>query len=121
MPDYETPRPQLHFSEQIDYYDTTDFGLIAGEVANDSWVGVGDAMATLRLVRGDGSEEDVHLPVQVENGPVTRGARFTLAVENVTRTIHGETKLRLVELSGADASGASEWTAFYGPIRSPFE
>ena len=65
--------------------------------------------------------EQVHLPVQVDNGPVTRGARVSFAIENVTRQTHGETQLHLIELSGAEAGGADEWSVYYAPIRDPFE
>jgi hypothetical protein len=65
--------------------------------------------------------ERIYVPVQVDDGPATRGARFTLPVENMTRLQSGETQLSLIELSGADASGASEWSVWYTPIRNPFD
>lgn len=121
MGEYDYPRAELRFDDQIDYYETTDFGLISAEVTNDGWIGTGDAMLTLVLLRSDGMGEQVHLPVNVDDGPVTRGTRVTFGVENVTRYVPGETQLSLTELSGADATGASEWSVSYAPIRSPFE
>lgn len=121
MSEDETPRPSLRFHDEIDYYESTDFGLISGEVDNDGWLGTGDAMATLALLRSDDRVEPVPLPVQVDGGPVTRGGRFTLPVANLTRLLAGETQISLIELSGADASGASEWSVWYTPIRNPFE
>lgn len=121
MSDDETPTPELHFADAIDYYDSTDFGLLAAEVTNDCWLGVGDVMATLALLRSDQTVEQVYLPVQVDNGPVTRGARVTFAIENLTRLVHGETRVTLTELSGGDARGASDWSVWYAPIRNPFE
>jgi hypothetical protein len=121
MGDYDDIKPKLVFGTEIDFYETTDFGLIGADVDNDAWIGTGDAMLTLSLHRSDGLMEQVHLPVQVDNGPVTRGARVTFAIENVTRQVQGETQLHVIELSGADAEGADEWSVFYAPIRSPFE
>jgi hypothetical protein len=121
MSDDEMPTPALHFSDQIDYYDTTDFALLAAEISNDSWVGTGDVMATLSLQRPDQSPEQVYVPVQVDNGPVTNGTRVTFPVESVTKMIHGETRITLTELSGGQHSGAYEWTAWYAPIRNPFD
>ena len=121
MGDYEDIKPKLNFGTEIDYYETTDFGLIAADVDNDAWIGTGDAMLTLSLHRSDGMMEQIHLPVQVDNGPVTRGARVTFAIENVTRQIAGETQLHLIELSGAEPGGADEWSVYYAPIRSPFD
>ena len=121
MSDDETPKPELQFHDQIDYYDSTDFALLTAEVSNDGWIGSGDAMATLALLRPDSTVEQVYIPVQVDNGPVTRGTRVTFPVENVTRLIHGETRVSLTELSGAEARGAYEWSAWYAPSRDPFE
>ena len=121
MSDDETPIPELHFYDEIDYYESTDFGLLAAEVSNDGWIGTGDAMATLALLRSDQTVEQVYLPVQVDNGPVTRGARVTFPIENLTRLIHGETQLSLTELGGGEARGATQWSVWYTPIRSPFE
>jgi hypothetical protein len=121
MPDDSMPLPELRFADQIDYYDTTDFGLLAAEVTNDAWVGTGDVMATLRLLRSDGNADDVYVPVQVDNGPVTRGTRVTFPIENVTKTTHGETRINLIELSGGQPTGAYEWTVWYAPIRNPFD
>jgi hypothetical protein len=120
MGDYDEIKAKLDFGADIDYYETTDFALIAAEVANGAWIGTGDAMLTLSLHRSDGLVEQVHLPVQVDNGPVDRG-RVTFAIENVTRQIPGETQLHLIELSGAESGGADEWSVFYAPIRDPFE
>jgi hypothetical protein len=92
MGDYDEIKAKLDFGADIDYYETTDFALIAAEVANGAWIGTGDAMLTLSLHRSDGLVEQVHLPVQVDNGPVDRG-RVTFAIENVTRQIPGETQL----------------------------
>jgi hypothetical protein len=121
MGDYDEIKPKLNFGTDIDYYETTDFGLISADVDNDAWIGTGDVMLTLSLHRSDGLMEQVHLPVQVDNGPVTRGARVTFPVENVTRQVSGETQLNLLELSGGEPTGASEWSVFYAPIRNPFE
>jgi hypothetical protein len=74
MGDYDDTKPKLVFGTEIDFYETTDFGLIAADVDNDAWIGTGDAMLTVSLHRSDGLMEQVHLPVQVDNGPVTRGA-----------------------------------------------
>jgi hypothetical protein len=117
----EDPKAKLNFSSSIDYYDSTDFGLLSAEVDNDAWIGPGDAMATLAILRNDGTGEQVYLPVAVDNPPVTRGARVTFPIENVTRQIHGEAQISLIDLSGAESAGASEWTVFYGPIRNPFD
>lgn len=121
MSDDETPRPELSFSDAIDFYESTDFAQLSGVVANDGWIGTGDAMIELVLLRSTGQADRLHLPVQVDDGPVTRGARFFVAVENVTREARGETQISLIEVSGADASGASEWTVEHWPIRNPFE
>jgi hypothetical protein len=121
MSDDETPRPELKFSDTIDYYESTDFAQISGEVANDGWIGTGDAMVELVLLRSTNEGNRVHLPVQVDDGPVTRGARFFLALENVTRGARGETQISLIDVSGADASGATEWSVEHWPIRDPFE
>lgn len=121
MSDFDTPAPSLSFSADIDYYETTDFGLLSAEVDNDGWIGTGDAMATLVMLRSDGNGEQIHVPVQVDNGPVTRGARVFVPIENVTRQVAGETQLTLIELSGAHAAGAGEWSVWYTPIRNPFD
>jgi hypothetical protein len=118
---YDTPKPEIRFLDEIDYYDSTDFAQLTGEVVNDGWIGVGDAMASLVILRSDGTVDQLSLPVQVDNGPVTRGAKVNLAIENVSRLVHGDVQIDLTELSGADASGASSWSVFYGPIRNPFE
>jgi hypothetical protein len=121
MSEYEDQKAKLNFSSSVDFYDTTDFALLSAEVDNDAWIGSGDAMATLAILRGDGTGEQVYLPVNVDNGPVTRGAKVTFPVENVTRQIHGETQISLTDLSGAEAGGADTWTVFYAPIRNPFD
>ena len=121
MSDDETPRPELRFSDQLDFYESTDFAQLSGEVANDGWIGTGDAMAEVALLRSDNKVERLYVPVQVDDGPVTRGARFFLAVENVTREVRGETQLNLIDVSGADASGATAWSVEHWPIRDPFE
>jgi hypothetical protein len=121
MPDNEDQKAKLNFSSDVEYYDSTDFALLSAEVDNDAWIGIGDAMATLAIVRGDGSGDQVYLPVDVDNPPVTRGAKVRFPVADVTRQIHGETQIRLIELSGAEAGGADTWTVFYGPIRNPFD
>ncbi|HSB87579.1 MAG TPA: hypothetical protein VLD86_14815 [Ilumatobacteraceae bacterium] len=121
MSDDEMLKPELTFTYEIDYYESTDFGLLAAEVTNDAWLGAGDVMATLALMRSDQTVEQVYLPVQVDNAPVTRGARVTFAIENLTRLIPGETRVTLTELSGGEARGPSEWSVWYTPIRSPFE
>jgi hypothetical protein len=121
MSDHEDQKAKLNFSSNIDYYDSTDFGLLSAEVDNDAWIGPGDAMATLAILRNDGTGEQVYLPVAVDNPPVTRGAKVTFPIENVTRQIHGEAQISLIDLSGAEAGGADTWTVFYGPIRNPFD
>jgi hypothetical protein len=121
MSEYEDQKAKLNFSSNVDFYDSTDFALLSAEVDNDAWIGSGDAMATLAILRGDGTGEQVYLPVNVDNGPVTRSAKVTFPVENVTRQIHGETQISLIDLSGAEAGGADTWTVFYGPIRNPFD
>jgi len=121
MSDYEDQKAKLNLSSNIDYYDTTDFALLSAEVDNDAWIGAGDAMATLALLREDGTGEQVYIPVAVDNPPQTRGAKVTFPIENVSRQVHGEVQITLTELSGAEASGASEWKVFYGPIRNPFD
>ena len=121
MPEYEDQKAKLNFSSNIDYYDSTDFALLSAEVDNDAWIGPGDAMATLAILRNDGTGEQVYLPVAVDNPPVTRGAKVTFPIENVTRLVHGEAQVSLIDLSGAEAAGASDWTVFYGPIRNPFD
>ncbi|HZB39328.1 MAG TPA: hypothetical protein VE487_00100 [Ilumatobacter sp.] len=121
MSEYEEQKAKLNFSTDIDYYDSTDFGLLSAEVDNDAWIGAGDAMATLAILRNDGTGEQVYLPVTVDNPPVTRGAKVTFPIENLTRQVHGEAQISLIDLSGAEAGGASDWTVFYGPIRNPFD
>jgi hypothetical protein len=121
MSDYGDQKVKLNFSGNIDYYDSTDFALLSAEVDNDAWIGTGDAMATLAILRNDGTGEQMYLPVAVDNSPVTRGATVTFPIENATRQIHGEAQISLIDLSGAEAGGASEWTVFYGPIRNPFD
>jgi hypothetical protein len=121
MSEYEDQKAKLNFSSNVDFYDSTDFALLSAEVDNDAWIGSGDAMATLAILRGDGTGEQVYLPVNVDNGPVTRGAKVTFPVENVSRQIHGETQISLIDLSGAEAGGADTWTVFYAPIRNPFD
>ena len=121
MSEYEDQKAKLNFSSDVDYYDTTDFALLSAEVDNDAWIGSGDAMATLMILRGDGSTDQMYLPVNVDNGPVTRGAKVTFPVEHVSRQIQGETQLSLIDLSGAEAGGADTWTVFYAPIRNPFD
>ena len=44
MSEYEDQKAKLNFSSDIDYYDSTDFGLLSAEVDNDGWIGPGDAM-----------------------------------------------------------------------------
>jgi hypothetical protein len=121
MSDDQDQKAKLNFASNVDYYDSTDFALLSAEVDNDAWIGNGDAMATLALLRGDGSVEQVYLPVTVDNGPVSRGAKVTFPVENATRQIHGETQISLIDLSGAEAGGTDQWTVFYAPIRNPFD
>jgi hypothetical protein len=121
MPDYEDQKAKLNFRSEVDYYDSTDFAQIYADVENDAWIGAGDAMATIALLRSDGSTDQVYLPVNVQDGPVTRGAIVTFPIADVTRQIHGETQISMTELSGAEASGADTWTVFYGPIRNPFD
>ena len=121
MSDYGDQKAKLRFSEQIDYYDTTDFAQLSANVENDAWIGAGDAMATFVLLREDGSGEQVYIPVAVDNPPQTNGARVTFALENVSRQVHGDVQITLIDLSGAEADGASEWKVFYGPIRNPFD
>ena len=121
MSEYEDQKAKLNFSSNVDFYDSTDFALLSAEVDNDAWIGSGDAMATLAILRGDGTGEQVYLQVNVDNGPVTRGAKVTFPVENVSRQIHGETQISLIDLSGAEANGSDTWTVFYGPIRNPFD
>ena len=121
MSEYEDQKAKLNFSSDIDYYDTTDFALLSAEVDNDAWIGPGDAMATLLILRSDGVGDQVHIPVSVDNPPQTRGAKVTFPIENVSRQVHGDVQITLIELSGAEAGGASEWSVFYGPIRNPFD
>src|SRR6186997_2391288 len=121
MSEYEDQKAKLKFSSDIDFYDTTDFGLLSAEVDNDAWIGAGDVMATLAILRNDGTAEQVYIPVAVDNPPQTRGARVTFPIENLSRLVHGDVQITLTELSGAEAGGASEWSAFYGPIRNPFD
>ena len=63
MSEYEDQKAKLNFSSDIDYYDTTDFALLSAEVDNDAWIGCGDAMATLAILRSDGTGEQVYIPV----------------------------------------------------------
>ncbi len=121
MSDDETPKPELRFSSDVDFYDSTDFAQLFAEVDNDGWIGTGDAMLTLALLRPDGTVEQVYLPVHVDGGPVTRGVRVAFAVENVSKAQHGETQLSLIDISGADASGTDTWSVWYAPIRDPFD
>jgi hypothetical protein len=121
MSEYEDQKPKLNFSSDIDYYDSTDFALLSAEVDNDAWIGVGDAMATFAILRSDGLGDKVYIPVDVDNPPQTRGAKVRFPIENVSRLVHGEVEISLIDLSGAEAAGASEWTVFYGPIRNPFD
>ena len=121
MSENEDPKAKLTFLSQIDFYDETDFAQIYAEVENDAWIGPGDAMATLAILRNDGMGEQVYLPVNVQNPPVTRGATVAFPIENASRKVHGEVQISLTELSGAEASGAREWSIFYGPIRNPFD
>ena len=121
MPDYEDQKAKLNFQSDIDYYDSTDFAQIFAEVENDAWIGHGDAMATIAILRGDGTGEQVYVPVNVQNPPVTRGTKVAFPIENATRQIHGETQISVIDLSGAEMSGSDTWTVFYGPIRNPFE
>jgi hypothetical protein len=121
MSEYEDQKAKLNFSSDIDYYDSTDFGLLSAEVDNDGWIGPGDAMATLAILRNDGMGEQVYIPVDVDNPPQTRGAKVRFPIENVSRLVHGEVQISLIDLSGAEAGGASEWKVFYGPIRNPFD
>jgi hypothetical protein len=121
MSDYGDQKAKLDLSRDIEYFDTTDFALLSAHVDNDAWIGAGDAMATLLILRSDGTGEQVYIPVAVDNPPQTRGARVTFPIENVSRLVHGDVQITLTELSGAEASGASEWSVFYGPIRNPFD
>lgn len=121
MSEYEDQKPKLNFSSDIDYYDSTDFALLSAEVDNDAWIGVGDAMATFAILRSDGLGDKVYIPVDVDNPPQTRGAKVRFPIENVSRLVHGEVEISLIDLSGAEAAGAGEWTVFYGPIRNPFD
>ena len=121
MSEYEDQKPKLIFSSDIDYYDSTDFALLSAEVDNDAWIGVGDAMATFAILRSDGLGDKVYIPVDVDNPPQTRGAKVRFPIENVSRLVHGEVEISLIDLSGAEAAGAREWTVFYGPIRNPFD
>ena len=121
MSEYEDQKAKLNFSSEIDYYDSTDFGLLSAEVDNDAWIGAGDAMATLAILRSDGMGEQIYIPVAVDNPPQTRGAKVTFPIENVSRLVHGDVQISLIDLSGAEAGGASEWSVFYGPIRNPFD
>ena len=50
MSEYEDQKAKLNFSSDIDFYDTTDFGLLSAEIDNDAWIGSGDVMATLANV-----------------------------------------------------------------------
>src|SRR4029453_5697455 len=111
----------LNFLSEIHYYEDTDFAQLFAEVENDAWIGPGDAMATLAILRGDGTGEQVYLPVNVMNPPVTRGATVAFPIENVTRKIHGDTQVSLIELSGAEMGGSDTWNVFYSPIRNPFD
>ena len=121
MSEYEDQKAKLNFSSDIDYYDSTDFALLSAEVDNDAWIGPGDAMATLVILRSDGVGDQVHIPVAVDNPPQTRGAKVTFPIENVSRQVHGDVQITLIDLSGGEAGGASEWSVFYGPIRNPFD
>lgn len=121
MSEYEDQKAKLNFSSVIDYYDTTDFALLSAEVDNDAWIGPGDAMATLAILRDDGTGEQVYIPVAVDDPPQSRNAKVTFPIENVSRLVHGNVQITLTELSGAEAGGASEWSVFYAPIRNPFD
>ena len=121
MSDYDDQKATLTFASEIDYYDTTDFAQLSAMVDNDAWIGSGDAMATLVILRSDGTGEQVYIPVSVDNPPQTRGAKVTFPIENVSRLVHGDVQITLTELSGPEAGGASEWSVFYGPIRNPFD
>jgi len=121
MSDNEGQKAKLNFSSDIEYYDTTDFALLSAHVENDGWIGPGDAMATLAILRNDGTGEQVYIPVAVDNPPQTNGAKVTFPVENVSRHVHGDVQITMTELSGAEATGAYEWSVFYGPIRNPFD
>jgi hypothetical protein len=121
MSDYEDHKAKLNFSDHIEYYETTDFALLSAHIENDAWIGAGDAMATLAILRNDGTGEQVYIPVAVDNPPQTNGAKVTFPVENVSRQVHGDVQITMTELSGAEATGAYEWSVFYGPIRNPFD
>lgn len=121
MSEYEDQKAKLNFSSVIDYYDTTDFASLSAEVDNDAWIGPGDAMATLAILRDDGTGEQVYIPVAVDDPPQSRNAKVTFPIENVSRLVHGNVQITLTELSGAEAGGASEWSVFYAPIRNPFD
>jgi hypothetical protein len=121
MSDDEDQKATLIFGSDIEYYDTTDFALLSAHVDNDAWIGPGDAMATLVILRNDGTGEQVYIPVAVDDPPQTKGTRVTFPIENVSRLVHGDVQITLTELSGAEAGGTSEWSVFYAPIRNPFE
>jgi hypothetical protein len=119
--DYEPPKPQLTFLDHVEYYDSTDFAQLYATVENDAYFGSGDVMLTLMILRGDGTTEQVYIPVNVQDSPAQRGTSVTFPVENATRQIYGDTQLSLIDVSGAGFSGADTWRVLYGPIRNPFE
>jgi hypothetical protein len=121
MPEYEDQKAKLNFLSQIDFFDETDFAQIHAEVENDAWIGPGDAMATLAILRDNGRGDQIYVPVNVMNPPVTRGATVSFPIENASQKIHGEVQISLIDVSGAEASGTNEWSIFYGPIRNPFD
>src|SRR5262245_53651608 len=105
MSDYEDQKAKLTFQSDVNYFASTDFAQIWAEIDNDAWLGTGDAMGTFELTRPDGSTDTKYLPVQTDPSPSTQGARVWFAVEGVSGEQHGDTKLRLSELSGAEAGG----------------
>jgi hypothetical protein len=119
MSDDEFPRPQLTFHPDVEYYESTDFARVFADVSNDGWIGTGDAMIDVALLHEGGMAQQVHLPIQVDNGPVTRGARVFLAIENVSGGHRGETQISLIGSSGAEIGGSDEWRVSHLPIREP--
>lgn len=117
----EFPRATLTFLDEIEFYEPDDTAQIWARVSNDGWIGNGDAMGTFALLYADGTMDQVYLPVNVNDGPVTNGAIVWFGASHVTKGVPGKAQISLIDLSGADCDGQDTWEVEVWPIRSPFD